>query len=108
MHSFLYSESERRLEELSLAERDCRRMLEPLEQYMKGRDYFVGPDLSVADFIGAYTLDRADTSGFLDQSPVLKAFVERMYVREAAPPKISEGFAVLESGGVAPPRRHVA
>lgn len=83
-------------------------MLEPLEQYMKGRDYFVGPDLSVADFIGAYTLDRADTSGFLDQSPVLKAFVERMYVREAAPPKISEGFAVLESGGVAPPRRHVA
>ena len=98
MHTAIYPEIERRPDELPLAERDCRRMLVPLERHMADREYFAGTELSVADFIGAYTLDWADEAGFLDQSPSLKMFVERMYEREAAPPTIREGFAALQRG----------
>ena len=106
LHKHLYAEAERRPEECALAERDCRRFLAPMERHMTGREYFVGSDLSVADFIGAYTLDWADMVGFLDQSPNLRGFVERMYERKAAPPRIDEAFAVLHGGGVPSARRH--
>ena len=105
LHKHLYAEAERRPEECALAERDCRRFLAPMERHMTGREYFVGSDLSVAD-IGAYTLDWADMVGFLDQSPNLRGFVERMYERKAAPPRIDEAFAVLHGGGVPSARRH--
>ena len=108
LHTAIYPETERRPDELPLAERDCRRMLVPLERHITDRKYFVGTELSVADFIGAYTLDWADEAGFLDQSPSLKMFVERMYEREAAPPTIREGFAALQRGTFAPSRRHAA
>jgi glutathione S-transferase len=108
LHTVIYPEAERRPDELPLAERDCRRMLVPLERHLADREFLVGADPSVADFIGAYTLDWADEAGFLDQSPNLKRFVQRMYERQAAPPTIREGFAALKRGTFAPLRRHAA
>jgi glutathione S-transferase len=101
LHTFIYVEGDRRPDEIPLAERDCRRMLAPLDQHMSNREFFVGSTPTVADFIGAFTLDWADETGFLDQSPNLKAFVDRMYARSAAPPKIAEGFASLNRGETA-------
>ncbi|WP_052341829.1 glutathione S-transferase family protein [Salinarimonas rosea] len=100
LHTAIYAEHERRPEEVALAHRDCRRMLEPLNAHMTGRDFFVGSTPTVADFIGASTLDWAREAGLLEASPALTAFVDRMYAREAAPPTIAEGFATLHAGGI--------
>ena len=98
LHSVIYPEAERRPEEIALARRDCREMLERLDERMTGRDWFVGSQPSVADFIAAFTLDWADEAGLLDRSPALKAFVERMYARDKAPPVIREAFEALHAG----------
>jgi glutathione S-transferase len=108
LHTVIYPEAERRPEELPLAQRGCRRMLVPLEGHMASRDWFVGTEPSVADFIGAHTLDWAGEAGLLDESPSLQRFVQRMYEREAAPPTIREALAALEHGALAPSRRHAA
>jgi glutathione S-transferase len=100
LHSMIYPKEERRPEEIVLARRDCREMLEPLEAHMSGREWFVGSEPSVADFIGAFTLDWADEQDLLDDRPALKAFVQRMYARETAPPTIKEGFASLNAGNI--------
>ncbi|MBZ9650252.1 glutathione S-transferase family protein [Sphingobium sp. 3R8] len=105
LHTGIYPESDRRPDELPLAERDCRRMLVPIESHLKGRKWFVGTSPSVADFIAAFTIDWADEAGFLDQSPNARRFVERMYARGAAPPTIKESWAALERGDQPPGRR---
>ena len=106
LHSAIYPEAERRPDEIPLAARDCRRMLEPLERHIADRATLVGSDLTVTDFIAAYTLDWAGEAGLLDGSPNLAAFVERMYARPAAPPRIAEAFAVLRAGGIPSRWRH--
>lgn len=108
LHTFIYAEAERRPEECALAARDCCRMLAPLERHMADRTYFVGTEPTVADFTAAYTLDWADNGRLLDQSPNLKRFVERMYERPAAPPRIGEAFAELRRGATPSPRRQAA
>lgn len=100
LHSAIYPEHERRPEEIALAHRDCRRMLDPLEAHLTGRDWFVGTSPTVADFVGAFTLDWARERGLLDGSPASSTFLARMYERETAPPTIDEGFAVLGAGGI--------
>ncbi len=105
LHTVIYPEAERQPAELPLAQRDCRRMLAPLERHMAQREFLAGESVSVADFSAAYTLDWAQESGWLDQSPNLSKFVARMYARPAAPPTIAEGFAALRAGRVAPRRR---
>jgi glutathione S-transferase len=108
LHTFIYVEADRRPDEIPLAERDCRQMLAPLDRHMSNREFFVGSTATVADFIGAFTLDWADEAGFLDQSPNLKAFVDRMYARSAAPPTIAEAFAALNRGQTAGRHRKAA
>ena len=103
MHTAIYPETERRPDELPLAERDCRRGCSCRSNgTWRIAEYFVGTELSVADFIGAFTLDWADEAGFLDRSPGLKMFVQRMYERDTAPPTIRESFAALQRGTPAP------
>ena len=89
LHEFLYDEKDRDPAEIRRAARDCARMLAVLEKHMEGRKHLVGDRLSVADFNAAYTLDWADVVGLLDDKPNLKAFVERMYARPKAPPRIA-------------------
>lgn len=90
MHEFIYAEADRDPAEGKRAARDCRTMLAVLEKHMQGRAYLAGEAVSVADFNAAFTLDWADEVGLLDEAPVLKAFVARMYARPKAPPRIKD------------------
>jgi glutathione S-transferase len=52
----------------------------------------------VADFVAAYTLDMAavlEKHRLLDNLPRLRGFMERMYKRPNAPPRIVEAVAQL-------------
>lgn len=55
--------------------------------------FLVGNDVTVADFVAAYTLDWANEVRLLDASPQLRGFLERMYARPHAPPRIAEALA---------------
>lgn len=92
-HTFIYPEAQRLPEDVALAERECRAMLDVLEAHMADRTYLVGDRPSVADFNAAYTLDWANEAGLLDGTPRLRAYLQAMYARPAAPPTIAEAFA---------------
>ncbi len=69
-----------------------------LEKHMDGRQFLVGDNVTVADFVAAYTLDMAavlEKYMLLDKLPRLREFMERMYKRPNAPPRIAEAFARL-------------
>lgn len=103
LHTVIYPEAERIAADVPLARRDCLRMLAPLEAHLEGREHMVGLGLTVADFNAAYTLDWADEDGgLLETFPNCRRFVERMYARPKAPPRIAEAFARLHSGEVPP------
>jgi glutathione S-transferase len=74
-----------------------------LEKHLADRQFLVGDHATVADFVAAYTLDMAavlETFRLLEGLPRLRDFLERMYRRPKAPPRIAEAFASLVS---APP-----
>lgn len=102
LHQVIYPEEERSESEMSLAYRDCRRFLEPLEAHLEGREFLVGDEETVADFNAAYTLDWAGSENQFESAPNCRAFVERMYARPNAPVRIAEGFAYLNAGETAP------
>ena len=52
-------------------------------------------DVTVADFVFAYTLDWANEVKLLDRCPQLVAYMERMYARPKAGPRIDAAFASL-------------
>lgn len=106
LHSAIYPEAERVPADIPLAQRDCRRMLAPLEQHLDGRQWLVGTQMSVVDLMAAYTLDWADEAELLPGFPRLKRFVDEMYARPAAPPTIKEAFAVFADGGTPGRYRH--
>jgi len=45
--------------------------------------------------VTAYTLDWANEVRLLDRTPGLGAYLERMYARPNAPPRIADAFAAL-------------
>ena len=92
-NTFIYPEAQRLPQDVALAEDECRAMLDVLEAHMAGRTYLVGDRPSVADFNAAYTLDWANEAGLLDGTPRLRAYLQAMYARPAAPPTIAEAFA---------------
>jgi glutathione S-transferase len=67
------------------------------EQHMQGRKFVVGDDVTVADFVLAYTLDWANEVKLLDRCPQLLAYMERMYARPKAPQRIAQIRAALAS-----------
>ncbi len=67
-----------------------------MEEHMNGRQFLVGDDLTVADIVAAYTLDMATVGKkLLESLPRLRGYMERMYARPKAPPRIAEAFASL-------------
>ncbi len=64
---------------------------------MAGREYLVGETVTVADFVAAYTLDWANEVSLLEGLPLLRAYMERMYARPKAPPRIAEAFASVRT-----------
>lgn len=66
-----------------------------MEKHLETRPVLVGEHVTVADFVAAYTLDWANEVHLLDTSPNLHAYMERMYARPRAPPRISQAFTGL-------------
>ena len=97
-HTVIYPPEKRLAAEIPIARQDFLDMAAVLEEHMDGRQFLVGDNVTVADFVAAYTLDMASVQEkqmLLDNLPRLCAFMERMYKRPNAPPRIAEAFASL-------------
>jgi glutathione S-transferase len=88
-NNFLYPEEQRLAADIPLAGEDFRRMADVAEKHMQGRRFVVGDEVTVADFVLAYTLDWAGEAQLLDRYPQLVAYMERMYARPNAPKRIA-------------------
>lgn len=92
-HSFLYPEDKRLPGEIELARADFRDMAAVLEQHMAGKEFIVGGQIGIADCVTAYVLDWADSNGLLEGFPHLRTYLDRMYARPGAPPRMAEIMA---------------
>jgi len=96
-NTFLYPEEQRLPADVTIASREFKEMAAVLEAHMRGRQFVVGDRVSVADLVLAYTLDWADEQQLLDGFPQLLAYMQRMYARPKAPPRIAAAFASISS-----------
>lgn len=96
-HTNLYPQPVRLPGDVVLASQDFRAMAQVLEEHMRNRAFVVGDTVTVADFVLAYTLDWANEVRLLDQSPKLLAYMERMYTRPHAPPRIAQAMASIRA-----------
>lgn len=87
-HTNLYPEKDRLPGDVALASGEFKAMAQIVERHMQGREFVVGDHVSVADFVLAYTLDWGNEVGLLGECPTLRAYMERMYERERAAPRI--------------------
>jgi glutathione S-transferase len=97
-HTVLYPPEKRLAAEVAIARQEFLDMAAVLEEHLDGRPFLVGEHVTVADFVMAYTLDMAslmDGQHLLDALPRSRAYLERMYRRPKAPPRIAEAFASL-------------
>lgn len=97
-HTVLYPPEKRLAAEVPIARQDFLDMAAVMEKHLQGRQFLVGDDVTVADLVAAYTLDMATVQQgqrLLDELPGLRAYLERMYQRPKAPPRIMEAFASL-------------
>ena len=97
-NTFLYPEEQRLPADVTIASREFKEMAAVLEAHMRGRQFVVGDRVTVADLVLAYTLDWADEQQLLDGFPQLLAYMQRMYARPKAPPRIAAAFASISSG----------
>ncbi|MBP1873951.1 glutathione S-transferase [Ensifer adhaerens] len=96
-HSFLYPEDKRLPEDIALAREEFAAMAQVLESHMDGRTFVVGDRISIADCVTVYVIDWGNEVGLIDSCPNLKAYLERMYARPKAPPRIADALASLEA-----------
>jgi glutathione S-transferase len=96
-HTALYPEDQRLPGDVPIASQEFEAMAAVLEGHMQGRQFVVGDNVTVADFVVAYTLDWGNEARLLDGFPQLLAYVKRMYARPNAPPRIAEAFASIKA-----------
>lgn len=96
-HTFIYPEDQQLPQDADIARQECVEMLAVLERHMAGREFVLGDRLSVADFNAAYTLDWSSAAQLLGSMPRLREYLESMYARPSAPPRIAEVLAAMES-----------
>ncbi|WP_437515897.1 glutathione S-transferase family protein [Sorangium sp. So ce1099] len=94
-HRSVYPEALRLPADIDLASREFRAMATVLEEHMRGRQFVVGDGVTVADFVLAYTLDWGNLVKLLGDCPGLLSYMERMYSRPNAPPRIAQAMASL-------------
>lgn len=94
-HTSLYPEALRLPAEVDLAGREFKEMAAVLEGHMQGRQFVVGDGVTVADFVLAYTLDWGNEAKLLGDCPKLISYMERMYARPNAAPRIAQAVASL-------------
>jgi glutathione S-transferase len=95
-HTALYPKNRRLMADTALAREDFAPMARVLEEHLATRTFVVGEAVTVADFVLAYTLDWANEARMLADLPCLQDYVERMYQRPHAPPRIAAAFASLD------------
>jgi glutathione S-transferase len=95
-HKFLYPEDKRQPGDIPVAREDFKAMAAVLEKHMDQRQFVVGDRVTVADLVMAYTLDWANEAHLLDDFPQLRAYMDRMYARPHAAPRIAQAFASLK------------
>ncbi|MGF6174267.1 glutathione S-transferase family protein [Ensifer sp. 4252] len=96
-HSFLYPEDKRLPQDIALAKEEFVAMAQVLERHMDGRTFVIGDRISIADCVTVYVIDWGNEFGLIDEFPNLKAYLERMYARPKAPPRIADALASLEA-----------
>jgi glutathione S-transferase len=94
-HTMIYPEPLRLPADISLARQDFQDMASVMEEWMQERQFLVGDTLTIADLVSAYTLDWANEVQLLDNFPNLLKYMERMYDRPNAPPRIAEAIASI-------------
>ena len=93
----LYSKELRIPADIALARQDFTDMAAVLEKHMQGRDFIATDRVTVADFVCAYTLDWANEVRLCDDFPQLHGYMEKMYDRTKAPPRIAAALASIKS-----------
>ena len=94
----IYAQADRSPSDVAVASREFKEMAAVLEAHMRGRKYVVGDHVTLCDFVLAYTLDWGNEAGLLGDCPQLEAYMESMYQRPHAAPRISQAFASLKAG----------
>jgi glutathione S-transferase len=94
-NTFLYPEPQRQATDVPIAGREFKEMAAIVESHLRERTFVVGDNVTVGDFVLAYTLDWGHEVGLLGDFPVLNSYVERMYARPQAPMRIAEALASL-------------
>jgi glutathione S-transferase len=96
-HSSLYPVNDRIPADVALATGEFKEVAAITEQHLQHRQFVVGDRVTVADFVLAHTLDWANEIGLLGDCPNLRAYIDRMYSRPRAAPRIS---AAMRSVGL--------
>ncbi|BAY19895.1 glutathione S-transferase domain-containing protein (plasmid) [Anabaenopsis circularis NIES-21] len=94
-HTFIYPEELRLPAEIPLARQDFTSMAVVLKNHLLDRQFLVGEQVTVADFVLAYTLDWANEVQLLATFPTLVDYMERMYKRPKASGRIAAALASL-------------
>ena len=94
-HTHQYPIEKRLPAEILLARQDFLDMAAVMEKHLETRRVLVGENVTVADFVAAYTLDMASVVDLLAALPNLRAYMERLYARPKAPQRIAQAFASL-------------
>jgi len=94
-HTHLYPIEKRLAAEIPIARQDFLDMAAVMEKHLETRPVLVGENVTVADFVAAYTLDMASLVHLLEALPNMRAYMERMYARPKAPQRIAQAFASL-------------
>jgi glutathione S-transferase len=95
-HTFLYPEAERLPADTAIARREFQQMAAVLEAHMQARQFLVGDQVTVGDFVLAYTLDWGNEVHLLGDCPALLSYMERMYARPNAAMRIAQALASVK------------
>ena len=99
-HTTLYPEEQRLAGDVDLARGEFQEMASVLERHMRGRKFVAGSNVTVADFVMAYTLDWGNEYELLAHFPLLVAYINRMYARPKAPARIAEALAAVSGAEI--------
>lgn len=92
-HTFIYPEEQRLPADADIASAEFRSMAAVMERHMQGREFVVGDQVTVGDFVLAYTLDWGNEVQLLEDCPALRSYMQRMYDRPKAPMRIAAAMA---------------
>lgn len=95
-HTRLYPTARRIAAEIPNARQDFQDMAKVLDAHLQDRQFVVGDRACVADFVVAYTLDWADELDLLEPFPRLGAYLESMYARPLAAPRIAHAMEAIK------------